>query len=160
MSTSWPTTDLDPVRRLRALAAGITGAHVTERVIAAPLPRVWQALTDFEGEFTQIVTDMHAVRIKQRTPGHVTLIARGRLGFRARLQGPVSDDWCWLQSRLLVIGIAAVAEDATHTRVAFTGGVRIPRHPALVPIGVRREGRRTLDRLAHSLNEPSSASRQ
>jgi hypothetical protein len=154
MSTDWPIAELDPVRRLRVLAAGISGADVTERVIAASLPKVWQTLTDFEGDFTRIVSDMHAVQIESHTSGRVTLKARSRFGFRARLDGPVDTGWCWLQSRFLVIGVAAVAEGATHTRVAFTGGVRVPHRPAVIPIGVRREARRTLDRLEQVVSQP------
>lgn len=52
-----------------------------------------------------------------------------------------------LQSRFLIIAMAAVLEPDAHTRVALTGGVRIPGRAAIAPIGVRREVRRSLDRL-------------
>src|SRR4051794_26373395 len=45
---SWPTVDLDPVRRLRVLAAAIPGAAVAESVLDAPFDDVWSAATDFE----------------------------------------------------------------------------------------------------------------
>ncbi|MFD3560095.1 hypothetical protein ACFWVU_10530 [Streptomyces sp. NPDC058686] len=54
--------------------------------------------------------------------------------------------WCWLRSRFLLLAVAAAPEE-DGTRVAFTGGVRVPRRAALVPVGVRREGRRSLERL-------------
>jgi hypothetical protein len=148
MTLDWPTAELDPVRRLRVLAAGVRGAHVTEQLIPAPLPVVWAALTDFEGDFTRVVTDMHRVTIENRDLRSVTLLAQSRFGFRARLSGPVHDGWCLLQSRFLLVAIAAVAEDPANTRVAFTGGVRVPRQPAIIPIRVKAEGRRSLNRLA------------
>ncbi|WP_316741507.1 hypothetical protein [Streptomyces sp. MK7] len=55
--------------------------------------------------------------------------------------------WCWLQSRFLLIGMAATPE-GPGTRVAFTGGVRLPSRAALVPLGVRREGARSVEKLA------------
>ncbi|WP_306185168.1 hypothetical protein [Streptomyces sp. MK5] len=55
--------------------------------------------------------------------------------------------WCWLQSRFLLIGMAATPE-GPGTRVAFTGGVRLPSRAALAPLGVRREGARSVEKLA------------
>ena len=40
MNTSWPVAEYDQVRRLRVIAAGISGARVAERVVAAPFERV------------------------------------------------------------------------------------------------------------------------
>jgi hypothetical protein len=62
------------------------------------------------------------------------------------LRGEQRPGWCWLQSRFLLLGVAA-APDGDGTRVAFTGGVRVPGRAALVPLGVRREGERSLRRL-------------
>ncbi|GGT77576.1 hypothetical protein GCM10010207_87430 [Streptomyces atratus] len=57
-----------------------------------------------------------------------------------------------MQSRflLLVLGVAA-APEGPGTRVAFTGGVRLPTHAALIPLGVRREGSRSVQRLTAML---------
>ncbi|MBO1334046.1 hypothetical protein [Streptomyces sp. VRA16 Mangrove soil] len=142
----WPRADLDPVRRLRVLAAAIPGAAVTEGLIDAPYARVAALLADLEGEFGQVVTDLHRMRLVRRSGERVELLARSRYGMRARLRGVQRPGWCWLQSRFLLVGVAA-AEDAGGTRVAFTGGVRVPGRAALVPLGVRREGRRAVARL-------------
>lgn len=42
---------------------------------------------------------------------------------------------------------AATREAAGGTRVALTGGVRVPSRTVVVPLGVRREARRSLDLL-------------
>jgi len=146
MNELWPTTDLDPVRRLRALAAGIRGAHVTEAHVDATFERVWTLLGDLEGGFGQVVTDMERLRVVRRQGEHVEALARSRYGMRARLRGVQRPGWCWLQSRFLLIGVAATPE-GPGTRVAFTGGVRLPSRAALIPLGVRREGSRSVENL-------------
>lgn len=147
MTSSWPVVGLDQVRRLRALAASIPGAAVTERVIDAPVDQVWSILADLEGAAGEILPDMKSVRVLAHDGDRVVALARSRYGMRARLHGVLRPGWCWLQSRFLLIGMAATSEPDGRTRVALTGGVRVPGRAALVPIGVRREARQTLDRL-------------
>ncbi|MDJ1133643.1 hypothetical protein [Streptomyces iconiensis] len=142
----WPTAELDPVRRLRALTAGIRGAWVTEGFVAAPYDRVGPLLGDLEGDFGRVAPDMRGLRVVRRDGVRVEALARSKYGMRARLRGEQRPGWCWLQSRFLLLGFAA-APEGDGTRVAFTGGVRVPGHAALVPLGVRREGERSLHRL-------------
>jgi hypothetical protein len=148
MTDNWPQAELDNVRRMRVLAAGIPGAAVTERVVNAPIERVWDLLSDLEGSFGEIQPDMRSVQILERDGERTIALARSRFGMRARLEGVVRPGWCWLQSRFLIIGVAATPEPGGGTRVAMTGGVRVPGRAALVPIGVRREAERALERLA------------
>ncbi|MFF3655948.1 hypothetical protein [Streptomyces olivochromogenes] len=149
-TSGWPAADLDPVRRLHVLAAGIPGAHVTEGFVAAPYDRVRALLGELEGEFGRIVPDMRGLRVVRRDGVRVEALARSKYGMRARLRGEQRPGWCWLQSRFLLLGVAA-APDGDGTRVAFTGGVRVPGRAALVPLGVRREGERSLRRLRELL---------
>lgn len=144
---TWPTTDLDPVRRLHVLASGVRNAVVTERLIDAPFERVWAMLEDLEGDFGRIQTDMENVRVLERDGERLVAVARSKYGMRARLTGQLRPGWCWLQSRFLLMGMAARPEGA-RTLVAMTGGVRVPGRAALVPIGVRREATQALARLA------------
>jgi hypothetical protein len=147
MSTSWPVTELDPIRRLHVMAAAVRGARVTERVLRAPMADVWAVLTDFENGFAAVQPDMRRVHLLRQDGESVSVAAVSRRGFRARLHGTVRPGWCWLQSRFLIIAMAATGEPDGRTRVALTGGVRLPGRAAIVPIGVRREARRSLDRL-------------
>ncbi|MER6314197.1 hypothetical protein ABT237_10550 [Streptomyces sp. NPDC001581] len=146
MNEPWPITDLDPVRRLYALAGGIRGAHVTEAHLDAPFERVWALLGDLEGAFGQVVPDMERLRVVRRQGERVEVMAHSRYGMRARLRGVQRPGWCWLQSRFLLLGVAA-APEGSGTRVAFTGGVRLPTQAVLIPLGVRREGSRSVRRL-------------
>jgi hypothetical protein len=151
MTDDWPTADLDPVRRLRALAAGIPGAAVTERVFDTSPAQAWDLMWDDGRNFTVIQPDMHSITDLIIDGERVSLRARSRRGFRAHLQGIVRPGWCWLQSRFLLIGMAAAEEPDGRTRVALTGGVRLPGRAALLPIGVRRESTKSLDRLESML---------
>ncbi|MCB8901232.1 MULTISPECIES: SRPBCC family protein [unclassified Streptomyces] len=141
---------LDDVRRMHVMVAGVRGARLVERVLPAPLPRVWQVMSDLEGGFGEFQPDMRSVRILRRDGDRVEALARSRYGLRAHFHGVLRPGWCWLQSRFLVIGMAAVeAEDESgHTRVALTGGVRVPGRAALVPFGARRELEEAMTRLA------------
>jgi len=151
MTPHWPVADLDEVGRFKALAAGVRGAVVTDRVVDADLAGVWALLTDFEHGFGLVEPDMRRVRVTARDGEHIELHARSRWGFRARLVGVHRPGWFWAQSRFLLIGFAAAAQPDGMTRVAVTGGVRVPGRAALVPIGVGRAGATSLDRLEREL---------
>jgi hypothetical protein len=147
MNDNWPTVELDPVRRLRVLAAAIRGAYVTEQVIPAPFDEVWAVAADLEHEFGHYQPDMRHVRVVRAEGTRLEAIARSRLGFRARFDVVSSPGWCWMQSRLLLIGVAATPVEGG-TLVAVTGGVRVPGRAAIVPLFVRKEGAKTIRRLA------------
>ncbi|MEU1597004.1 hypothetical protein ABZ468_30155 [Streptomyces sp. NPDC005708] len=91
--------------------------------------------------------DMERLRVLHRQGERVEAPARSKYGMRARLRGVQRPGWYWLQSSFLLIGVAAVPQ-GPGTRVAFTGGVRLPTRAALIPLGVRREGSRSVKRLA------------
>jgi hypothetical protein len=146
MTEQWPAAELDPVRRLRVTASAVRGAVVTERVVTGNVDLVWRVLTDFEVTFADIQPDMHRVRVEAHDDDQVRLRASSRFGMRARLSGTVREGWCWLQSRFLIIAMAAVP-DGDQTRVALTGGIRVPGRAAIVPVGVARESAKSLDRL-------------
>ncbi|MFE7043362.1 hypothetical protein ACFU9X_29135 [Streptomyces atratus] len=97
---------------------------------------------------------MERLHVVRRQGERVEALAHSRYGMRARLRGVQRPGWCWcwcwLQSRFLLLGVAA-APEGPGTRVAFTGGVRLPTHAALIPLGVRREGSRSVQRLTAML---------
>lgn len=149
----WPEVELGTLVRFRALAAGVRGATVTERVIDAPFDQVWAVVSDLEGEFGVIEPDMRRLRVVRRDGERVEALARSGFGMRARLRGTIRPGWCWLQSRFLIIGVAAAPEGG-RTRVAMTGGLRVPGRAALVPVGVGWASKRSLGRLADRMARP------
>ncbi|MDI2126506.1 hypothetical protein [Yinghuangia seranimata] len=151
-ASATPDTGLDAVRRLHVMAAGIPGARVVEGVLDAEFADVWAVMSDLEGGFGEFQPDMRNVRVTARDGDRVTAHARSRYGMRARLDGVVRPGWCWLQSRFVIIGMAAEPlPDGAGTRVALTGGLRIPGRALIVP-GAGRELRRSLDRLTRRMD--------
>ena len=150
MTANWPQTELTDVERFRALAAGVPGATVTERVLPAEPDEVKAMLADFE-VFAGVQADFVSATVLERDGDRVVVLAKGKRGQRARLSGQFRPGWCWLQSRFLIIGMAVAAEPGGGTRVALTGGIRVPGRAAIVPIGVQRESTKTLDRLERLL---------
>jgi hypothetical protein len=153
MNTSWPVAEFDQVRRLRVLAAGIAGARVAEQVIHAPFEQVWAIVSDLEHELGTFETDMRQVTVRHAGDA-VEAYARGRLGLRARFDVDLGPGWCWMQSRFIMIGVAA-APVPEGTLVAATGGLRVPGRAALIPIGVGTTNRRALRRLAARVARPA-----
>ncbi|WP_436770789.1 hypothetical protein [Yinghuangia sp. YIM S09857] len=146
------TPALGAVARMRVMAAGVRGARVVEGVVPASFADVWLVMGDLEGGFGEFQPDMRKVRVERLDGDRVTALAHSRYGPRARLHGVLRPGWCWLQSRFLVVGMAAeptgnqdhgTAGAVGGTRVALTGGVRVPGRAMLLP-GAERELRRAL----------------
>jgi hypothetical protein len=153
MTQDWPVADLDPVRRLRVIAAATPGAGYAEEVIAAPFGAVWELASDLEHSLPELLTDVRSFTIIPGQPERFQALARGRLGQRARFDVVLRPGWCLMQSRFVIGGMAAVPE-AGGTRCAFLGGLRLPglklADPLVRPVGGRLV-RRALRRLEHQL---------
>jgi Polyketide cyclase / dehydrase and lipid transport len=127
IDTEWPVADFDAVRRLRVIAACTRGASVHETVIAAPFDRVWAVAADLEGELPRwLFPDIRSITVAHADGGG-RLLARavGHSGLRARFDVVLRPGWCLMQSRFLLGGMAATAEDGG-TRFAFLGAFRGP----------------------------------
>lgn len=143
-----PVAELDPIERLRIITGGIPGARVVEGVVDVPFDEAWAVMGDLEDGFGVFQPDMRHVTVVDRDGEHVVADARSRYGMRARLRGVLRPGWCWLQSRFVIIGMAATpSPDGATTRVALTGGVRVPGRAAIVPLGTRRALQRSLTKL-------------
>lgn len=143
---------VDQVGRLRVMAAGVPGAQVVEAVLPAPLEAVWAVMSDLEGEFGRFQPDMRGVRVLRVTGDRVEALARSKYGLRAHFRGVLRPGWCWLQSRFLIIGMAAAPEPGGGTRIALTGGVRVPGRGAIVPFGAKSELEQAVSRLKERIS--------
>ena len=138
MTQHWPTAGLDPVRKLRVLAAALPGTDLAELTIVAPPELVWQVASNLQAEMPRLVRDFRTVTTTPGTGERLVMHARGYLGQRARFDVVIRPGWCWMQSRFLLCGMAA-APDPSGTRFGFLGGIRTPGvsllHPLLHLIG-------------------------
>jgi len=153
VNQDWPVTELDPVRRMRVLAAATPGVAYAEKLIPAPFGAVWETASDLEHELPRMVTDLRSFEITSVRGERMTGHARGRLGQRARFDVVLRPGWCVMQSRFLIGGMAAVPE-GEGTRFAFLGGLRLPGIRLLDPIlrpAARPLARRPISRLEHRL---------
>ena len=138
MNQHWPVADLDPLRKLRVLAAATPGTELTELTIDAPPELVWQVASNLQAEMPRLVRDFRSVTVTPGTGERLVMHARGYLGQRARFDVLLRPGWCWMQSRFLLCGMA-VAPAPGGTRFGFLGGIRAPGatllHPLLHVIG-------------------------
>lgn len=131
MSGEAPRPDLDPIRRLRVLAAAIPGAAVAERVLDAPFDAVWETASDLEhvGGIEVLVADPH-IRSRRRDPEtggeRLELAYKARpIGRREVLDVDLRPGWCFMQSPLAIAAMAAMPE-GERTRFAHLEAVRFP----------------------------------
>ena len=125
MNQDWPVADLDPVRRMRIMAAATPGVAYAEKLIPASFSAVWEAASDLEHELPRMVTDLRSFEITSASGERITANARGRVGQHAKFDVVLRPGWCVMQSRFLIGGMAATPEGDS-TRFAFLGGIRLP----------------------------------
>ncbi len=150
MNQHWPRADLDQIRRLQIMAAVLPGTVLASAVIPEPFDRVWAVASDLEVELPHLIRDFRTAHITAAYGERLELRARGHLGQRARFDVVLRPGWCWMQSRLLLGGMAAIP-DPDGTSFAFLVGIRLPGVRIARPI-VDRAGKpianKVLDRLA------------
>lgn len=140
----WPVATLDPVRRLRALAAGLDGIALEERHLDAPFESVWSFISDLEHSIPTFDHTVASIRILE-TRGHRLRVRAGSTrhhGFVPMIfDVDLRPGWCWMVSRpqLYVVGMAAVP-DGDGTRFAHMEGPAVPWAP-LRPVLRRFAGR-------------------
>ncbi|WP_395298339.1 hypothetical protein ACF9IK_36430 [Kitasatospora hibisci] len=141
VSPNWPVVDLDPIRRLRVLAATVPGAvHHAEILIPAPLDRVWSVASDLENELPELLGTVKSFTITRAEGERLEAYAVGTLGQRARFDVVLRPGWCLMSSRF-VIGAMAVVQEDGGTRFGSLAGFRLPGgrllRPAVASLGDR-----------------------
>ncbi|MFD9465226.1 hypothetical protein [Streptomyces sp. NPDC060027] len=148
MSVDWPTTELDPVRRLRIMAAGLNAVMYADAHLDRPFADVWAVASDLEGELPHLVPTLRAFHLSPVSGPRRHAWAYGPLGHRARFEVVLQPGWCLMQSGCVIGGMAAVPE-GSGTRFAVLGALRQSRPSSalrtLRPLGSSR-GRRMIAR--------------
>ena len=121
--SGWPVAELDPVQRLRVLAAALPYVAFEEAVVDAPVEEVWEFWGDLERSTPLIELGVAQVDIVRRQGDRLDLAVRSVLGTTMAMQAELRFGWCVMQSRNTRIGMAAAAEaDGSKTRLAHFEG--------------------------------------
>ena len=144
--SDWPRVELDPVERLRAMAAGLRGCAYLQGVIDAPRDDVWGVVGDLEEGVPRFEGTVSAAAIVHREGDRLVLDARTRLG-RMRFDVVLRPGWCVMRSRFANVGMAARAEGDGRTRFAHFEHARVGSFLAR-PFQIRNV-RADLERLAN-----------
>lgn len=148
---SWPVAELDSVRRLHVMAAAIPGAVVVETVIPASFDAVWAVASDLEHETPRLGWWVQSLRITHADGDRLEALIHGPVGIRDHFAAVLRPGWCWMQGRVLCVGMAAVPV-LGGTLFAGAAGLRVPGGGAFRPLA-RRDLDRALHRLARHVSE-------
>ena len=122
MTVAWPIAELDPVARMRALAAALPHVSLREGVIEAPFAEVWGIAGDLEHGVPRFERGVEQVQILDRGGQRIELVVHGPLGTRMSMQAILQPGWCVMRSRIADIGMAATPEGEQATRFAHFEG--------------------------------------
>ena len=121
----YPTVELDPVRRVRVLAAGIPGAAVAEATLDAPFDAVWESVTDFERDVPKIEVFVGSARVLRREGERLDLEVKAPLRRPERMRVVLRRGWCLMESDS-GIAVMAAKPEGDKTRFAHLEAVRLP----------------------------------
>jgi hypothetical protein len=136
---------IDPIRRIRILAATYPGCTVVEKVVDAPFDAVWSIAGDLEHGTPRFESAVAKVRLLPRETDRLHLISVSPRGTERHFEAILRPGWCWMQSGRLLIAMAARSEGG-RTRLAHLEGLRFNPTRLLRPI-LRRKITHELERI-------------
>ncbi len=123
--SAWPSVEIDPVVRLRALAAGLPHVALVECVLDAAPEQVWSIVGDLERGVPRFEEGVRSAEITARDGEHLEVVTRGSLGLPMHFRAVLRPGWCVMHSRLADIGMAVAPQDeGRRTRFAHFEGSR------------------------------------
>jgi hypothetical protein len=121
---NWPEIELDPVARLRALAAGLPHVALAEHVFDAPFDAVWGIVGDLENGVPRFEFGVRDLTITARDGDQLELVSRDPIGLKTSFRAVLRPGWCVMHARSADIGMAAAATSDGRTRFAHFEGIR------------------------------------
>ena len=116
---AWPTAELDPVARMRALSAGMPHVATNETVFDADFDRVWELIADFEQYTHQFEASVGRTKIVERDGERLVLHVKGPIPALTpwqRFDVVLRPGWCLMSSKIGHVGMAARPEGEGRTR--------------------------------------------
>lgn len=145
---------LDPIARLRVIAAGLPDVGFAEAVLDAPYASVWGVASDLEHAVPKYESAVRAVEILQRRGERLKITVQVSDGTRLAMEVILRDGYCLMQSEAVAIGMAARAE-GRRTRFAHFECLRGRPVDAAVETKLAAELRQ-IEQLARQRGCPSS----
>jgi hypothetical protein len=102
-----PAVPLDPVVRLRVLAAALPGAVVVERTLAATFDRVWRVVTDFDTMTPRYERYVSTVEVVERQGERAHVVVTLSSGEVEAMDVRVLHGWCLMHSPSTVVAFGA-----------------------------------------------------
>jgi hypothetical protein len=99
--------DIDPIDRLTILAAGLPGAVIRQRQIAAPFEAVWRVIADLEHAIPRYEPGVAHVRIIERHGPLLRVLVEDTGGREEMMDAKLRPGWCLMQSATVVVAFAA-----------------------------------------------------
>ncbi len=113
---AWPTVEIDPVEKMRAIAAALPYVASDEAVFDAPFERFWRFIEDLETNTPRIEGTVDRLEILERNGDRLRLKARTPIGTWDEFDVVLRRGFCVMQGRSGQIGMAARPESGTTTR--------------------------------------------
>lgn len=151
-----PRDALNPVRRLRVLAAAHPGCAYVERVLEAPFESVWAVAGDLASGVPQFESTVSRVELQRGESGRLLVTTHAPIGPARTFEAILEPGWCWMQSGLLLVGMAATPVGPATTRFAHLEGTRSGLTRPLRPL-LRRKMWRELDRIEALARTPRAS---
>lgn len=124
--SEWPVAALDPVRRLRVLAAGLGTVGFAEVVFDVPMDQVWDLVGDLETGVPRFERAVRSSEILERDGRKLVVGVQPPIGPKMRFDVELEHGWCLMQSRFGLVGMAASpTSEGRHTRFAHFEGAKI-----------------------------------
>ncbi|MBD2897613.1 hypothetical protein amrb99_65770 [Actinomadura sp. RB99] len=98
---------MDPIDRLAVLEAGLAGAVVRRRRVAAPFDAVWRVIADLQNTVPRYETAVDRVRIVEERGEFLRLMVRDVAGREDAVDARLRPGWCLMQSATVVVAFAA-----------------------------------------------------
>lgn len=121
---AWPSVTLDPVDRMRALAAGLPHVASNETLFDVPYETFWSFIADLEQNTPRFEAAVRRLDIVHREGDSMRIESQTPVGFRLRFDVVLRPGFCLMRSKTGDIGMAARPEPHDRTRFFHFEGSR------------------------------------
>lgn len=120
----WPNAQLDPVEKMRILAAGLPHVAIAETVFETDFDRFWDFIANLEHSTPLYEGAVSRLRVLDRDEDRLRIESSLIPGLWTESKMVLRRGWCLMSSRWGNVGMAARAEGPGRTRFVHFEGVQ------------------------------------